>query len=191
MITHSVGARKTPDGELWTTETERENDVFSVYQNTFSADTYFILVDLDNSAFPHRIQGQTPGRIDITTLYYSLDVSTNTTATILYGVICRIDDTDADIEYFATIPFTVGATQQDQVVALRAVPSQVKLDLVGCTLQHGISNINERNVAAVNTETDLDSPVGNVKPGLGDVIVKYDHSAGSALFGTFVFYHTQ
>jgi hypothetical protein len=190
MITLSTGMRRTEDGEIWTTETERENDVWSVYQDTFSSDTYFILIDIDNPDFPHRLQGQPTGRIDLTSIYYTLDVAVNTTATILYGVICRIDDTNADIEYFASIPFVIGATQQDQVVVLRAVPSQVKLDLVGCTPQHGITNVNERDVAAVNTGTDLASPAGNVKPGMGDLIVKYDHSSGSALFGTFVFYHT-
>jgi hypothetical protein len=190
MIGFAPGFRKTDDGEIWATETERENDVWAVYQNTFSADTYFILIGLNNSNFPHLIQGQPSDRIDLTSIYYSLDVAINTTATILYGVICRIDDTDADIEYFSSIPFVIGATQQDQVVALRAVPSQVKLDLIGCTPQHGITNINERNVAAVNTGLTLDSPAGAITPGLGDLIVKYDHAAGSALFGTFVFYHT-
>lgn len=189
----STGNKRTEDGEIWTTVTERENDVFSVYSETLSADKYICLVDLDGAAFPHIIQGQTPGRIDVTSIYYTLDVAVNTSAAILIGVICRIDGTDADIQYFAAIPFLTGAQQEDRVVSLRAVPSQVKLDIAGCTLQHGITNVKELNVAAVNTGVSLDSPASaaSVVPAVGDLILKYDHSAGESTFAIFVFYHTQ
>lgn len=193
MISFSTGNKRTEDNEIWTTVTERENDVWSVYTETLSADKYIVLVDLNGAAFPHIIQGQVPGRIDVTSIYYTLDLAANTSASILYGVICRIDDTDADIAYFASIPFLIGAQQEDRIVSLRAVPSQVKLDLVNCIPQHGITNVMEMNVAAVNTGVPLDSPAGvaSVTPAVGDLILKYDHAAGSSTFSTFVFYHTQ
>lgn len=180
----------TSDGELRTTETERENDVWSQYSNTFNSDTYVILISKDNPLFPHKRQGQNGSRIDGTSLYYAIDLAANTTAIIRYGVITRIDGVSADIKYFAGIPFLTGAVKDIKVVSLRGVPSQVKLDFNDAgTLLHGITNNKENNVVAVNTGLTLDSPAGQITPGLGDVIFKYDHTGGSSTFATFIFYH--
>jgi hypothetical protein len=190
----STGAELTEDGEMWTTVTERENDVFSVYSEAgLNADKYIILVDRDNSAFPHIIQGQSYDRIDVTSIYYTIDLGANTQAQLLIGVVVRIDGVNADIDYFAGIPFQNGATQEDRVVSLRAVPSQVKLDVNGGHLLHGITNLREANVAAVNTGASLDSPAGagSVNPARGDVIMKYDHTGGSSDLAIFTFYHGQ
>jgi len=187
-------ANMTEDGELWITETERENNVFIVYgQSGLNTDTYIALIDIDNPLFPHRIQGQDTNRIDITNVYLTLDVAANTAAEIRYGLISRIDGTDADIWYFSGLPFVVGAQQEDRTLIFNFPPSQLKADLVGGVLQHGLTNLQETNVAAVNTVTALDSPlgVGTVIPGVGDIIVKYDHTSGSSNFATFVFYHSQ
>jgi len=187
----SIGAELTSDGELWTTVTERENDVFAVYSATFNSDTYVILVDRDNPLWPHRIQGQGTSRMDITSIYYSLDLGANTQGQLLLGVITRINGANADIDYFAGLPFINGATQEDRVESLRGVPSQVKLDLNGNSMLHGISNLAETNVAAVNTGANLDSPAGagSVTPARGDLIMKYGHTGGSATVSIFVFYH--
>jgi hypothetical protein len=190
----STGAELTDDGEMWITETERENDVFAVYSETgLAATKYIALVDLDNALWPHRIQGQPTDRIDVTSIYYSLDLAVNTKGQLLFGVVARINNVNADIEYFAGLPFLTGAQQADQVVSLRAVPSQVKLDLNGDTLLHGITNLREENVAAVRTGLALDSPngAGTVNPAKGDLILKYEHSAGTTAFAVFAFYHTQ
>jgi hypothetical protein len=183
-------AEITSDGELRTTETEREHDVFSQYTNIFNATEYVILVSKDNPLFPHKRQGQNGGRIDVTSIYYAIDLAANTTATIRYGVITRINGVNADIKYFAGIPFLTGATKDIKVVSLRGVPSQVKLDFNDAgTLLHGITNSKENNVAAVRTGLALDSPAGSIFPGLGDVILKYEWVGGSSTFATFLFYH--
>lgn len=186
--------RTTEDGELWTTATERENDVWSVYaENGLNADKYVILIDLDGPAFPHVRAGQKANRVDSTSIYYTLEVAVNTSAQLFIGVINRIDGTDADICYFAGIPFLSGAQQEDRIISLRGVPSQVKLDCAEGVLGHGITNLKELNVVAVNTGITLDSPegAGSITPGVGDIILKYDHTAGSSNFAIFVFYHTQ
>jgi hypothetical protein len=183
----------TTDGELWVTQTERENDVTVVYQEVFSSVSYVVLVDLDNFSFPHRIQNQSLGRIDITNVMMMLDVATNTSANVLVGTILRIDGVDADIHYFVDFPFNIGAVAEDQRLHVKFTPSQVKTDIVGGVFQHLLTNLIETNVAAVNTGVTLNSPAGanTVTPAVGDLVLKYDHSAGSANSITTVLYHTQ
>lgn len=180
----------TVDGELLTTETERENDVWSQYFASFSADTYVILISKDNAAFPHKLQGQNGDRIDITSVYYAATMESNTDARILFGVITRIDGTNADIKYCVGVPLLSGGAKEVTVVSLRGVPSQVKADFNGLgVLQHGVTNMSESNVAAVNTGVTLASPIGNIAPGLGDIVIKYDHTSGGTALGVFAFYH--
>jgi hypothetical protein len=190
----SFTPRITEDGEAWSTVTERESDVFSQYSETAIAATkYIVLIDVDNVAFPHIIQGQGQNRIDITSLYVALDAATNTNGILNIGVISRIDGTDADMWYMLGVPFLATTTQF--VLSLRGVPSQVKLDLGGASgtqLLHGITNNEETSIAAVNTATLLDSPQGSasVTPDVGDVICKLQHVSGGAFnVGLFVFYH--
>jgi hypothetical protein len=184
-------ARCTEDGELWTTVTEREDDVFSQYSEVgVGASKYVIMVDKDHASFPHILQEQPINRIDVTSLYIALDAAVNTNGVLRIGVVRRIDGTDADIWYVMGIPFL--ATTNQFIVSLRGVPSQVKFDLNGTQLLHGITNSEETNVAAVNTLTTLDSPLGvnTVIPDVGDVIAKLEHvSGGSFNIGMFIFYH--
>jgi hypothetical protein len=193
MVWHHGGyvPALTEDGEVWTTVTERETDVFSQYSELGVATTkYVIMVDKDNVAFPHRLQNQGIARIDITSVYIALDAATNTGGTLRLGVIRRIDGTDADIWYFAGIPFLATTTQF--ILSLRGVPSQVKLDMNGTQLLHGITNSEETSIAAVNTATALDSPqsAASVFPAVGDVIAKLEHASGGAFnVGIFLFYH--
>jgi hypothetical protein len=47
----------TEDGEMWSTVTERENDVFSQYSESgIAATKYIVLIDKDNVSFPHILQ---------------------------------------------------------------------------------------------------------------------------------------
>jgi hypothetical protein len=190
-IHSSLTPKLTEDGELFTTVTERESDVFSQYSEAAIAATkYIALIDRDNPLFPHVIQGQGTGRVDVTSLYIALDAAVNTSGILNVGVISRIDGTDADIWYMLGVPFLATTTQF--VLSLRGVPSQVKLDTVNGVLQHGITNSQELNVAAVNTATVLDSPLSaaSVTPDVGDVIAKLEHVSGGAFnVGMFVFYH--
>jgi hypothetical protein len=190
----SITPELTNDGELWTTVTERENDVFSQYaEASVAASKYVIMVDKDNVAFPHLLQGQGQNRIDVTSIYVALDAAVNTSGTLRIGVIRRIDGTDADIWYIAGIPFLATTTQF--ILSLRGVPSQVKLDIggpSGTQLLHGITNSEETSIAGVNTVTALDSPAGvaTVIPAIGDVIAKLEHVSGGAFnIGLFTFYH--
>jgi hypothetical protein len=187
----SITPKLTDDGEMWTTATERESDVFSQYSETgIAATKYIILVDKDNASFPHVIQEQPTNRIDITSIYIALDAAVNTNGILNIGVIRRIDGTNADMWYMLGVPFL--ATTNQFILSLRGVPSQVKLDLNGTQLLHGITNNEETDIAAVNTATLLDSPLGasTVIPGVGDVIAKLGYVSGGAFnIGLFAFYH--
>lgn len=179
----------TEDGELWVTETERENDVGVVYiENTIAASKYVLMVDLDNENWPHRLQGEPTNRVDITNLFVNIDAAVNGAGRFRLGIITRIDGVNADITYFCDFPFIATTTQLS--VNFKGTPSQVKTDLVAGVPQHILSNSVETNVAGVNTGTALGSPDGNVNPGLGDIILKLEQSAGNYNIYTFMFYHT-
>lgn len=177
----------TDDGELMVSETERENSVWVNYKkNGVGSDTYIILIGMQDANFPHIKQGQQTNRIDITDVGYYLDCAANTAAEISYGVITRIDAVNADIYYFDSVPFLAGASKEVLQSWRKGSPSQVKLDY---SLLHGATNNYDLNVAGVNTATALDSPIGSIAPRLGDIIMKYDHTAGSANISFFLFYH--
>jgi hypothetical protein len=183
----------TEDGEVWTTVTERENDVWIEYsQQDLNADAWIVLVDIDNPDFPHSLQKQPQNRIDVTAISYSIDVALNTKAILRYGVITRIDAINSDIRYFVSIPFLTGAQQEDRTQTLRMAPSQLKLDCADGKTLHGLTNVVGEDVAAVNTSVLLDSSLGagTVYPGIGDLILKYNHISGSSSLSTFLFYHT-
>lgn len=186
-----VGSRTTTDGEVWTTVTERENDVAAQYTETgIVATKYIIMIDKDGPAWPHMKLNQGIHRIDLTSFYFVVDAAANTEGSISVGVISRIDETNGDIIYFIGIPFE--AKVESLIVSLRGVPSQVKVDVHDGELSHIITNLNETNVAAVNTGVLLNSPAGvaSVVPDLGDIIMKLTYDSGTAYnVGAFLFYH--
>lgn len=180
----------TDSGEVWVTVTERENDVWSQYSKEFSATEYIILISKDNPLFPHKRQGEAGKRIDVTSAYYFIDLAANTEAVMKLGVITKINGTNADIKYFAGLPFLAGISKAVIIESLRGTPSQVKTDFNSAgVLLHGVTNIQETDAIAVNTGVTLDSPVGNIIPGLGDVVMKYEQVSGSANLAIFLFYH--
>lgn len=185
-----TNAQFTSSGELWITEIERESDVFVTFTKDISITTYNVLISLQNVLFPHILQKQPQNRIDITSIHYSLDVPANGGGAIKFGVVTRIDDIDADISFFGGIPF-FHASKTTVVESLKETPSQIKLDFANGILQHGLTNVKESNVSAVNTGALLDSPAGNINPGLCDVILKLERTAGTTPLNIFMFYHTR
>ena len=112
----------TTEGELWTTVTERENDVFVQYgEAAVSATKYVVMVDKDNPIFPHQLQNQGDDRIDITVIFVVVDAAINANGILNLGIICRIDGTDADIRYLLGLPFLATTTQF--VFAFRGTPA--------------------------------------------------------------------
>ena len=172
-----VNGLMTSDRELFVTSSATELDVRAVLAPVtgITSTTYRILVDLsDTTNFPH---DQT-GRIDITQLKSVVDPASNTVGVVKFGVITRIDGTDADITWGWTIPF--GKNPARILTITNFNPSQMKFQISGGSTTKIISNETSSSVTAVNTGATLGSPNGNITPGLGDVIVGFFHTSGSA-----------
>ena len=183
-------AKVTEDGEMATTVTERERNVWVTFVKTgIIATSYAILIDLDDTTnFPH---DQT-GRIDVSLIKMSVDRDATATGKMRMGVITRIDGTDADITYFSNLLF--GKSDVRAVTSeTNYAPSQVKLGVSAGALTRGVSNAKDLNVAAVNTGVTLESPrgAGTVTPAVGDVILKMEWAAGEYDARAMLLYHSE
>jgi hypothetical protein len=179
----------TDDDELLVSSSASNQNVRALLsRENISSTAYGILADLsDTTNFPH----VSTGRIDISLLKVVIDPASNSVGSLDVGVITRIDGTDADMVFAAHIPF--GKSPERILSINNYSPSQMKLGVTGGVWLQGVSNVSAANVAAVNTGITLDSPIGTstVTPAVGDVIVRYFHSAGSAWDGVIaIFYHS-
>lgn len=183
-------AQVTSDGELATTVTERERNNFVRYkENGINSTRYCVLVDLsDTINFPH---DQT-GRIDVSCLSDQIDKPANAQGSIAVGVIAAINGTQATIFYASGIFFD-NSSDTHLTRDRNFSPSQMKLGVSGGKLTRGITNDSE-TTTAVNTGVTLSSPRGSntVTPAVGDVVIKFTHTAGSAWnAGIFALYHSE
>lgn len=154
-----------------------ENDQIVLGRAGISSTTYDILVDLsDTTNFPHL----NTARIDLEYLKIAIDPASNSVGAVRLGVITRIDGTDADIDFAFNVPF--GKTAGRILSINMFSPNQMKLGVQSGSWIFGLTNRSETDVTAVNTGVTLDSPRGSstVTPAVGDVIVKYLHTSGSA-----------
>ena len=131
------------------------------------------------------------GRIDLTGVYLSVDRDSNTTGYLRVGVITRIDGTDADIRYVQGVTFN--KTSERTIIRDRKFsPSQLKLSYDSGELTRVLTTFAEDSVTAVNTGTTLPSASGtNTAPEIGDVIVAWSITAGSANLTASGFYHAE
>jgi hypothetical protein len=183
-------AKVTSDGELATTVTERERNVYAVYHDDAIAtgDTDFVLVDLDDTVnFPHA----DTGRIDVSVINMHLSQSTgNPDGEFIMGVITRIDGVNADICWAFGVDFNLPSNtniRQD----FNFAPSQLKFEVgVGDTTRI-ITNYKATNDPAFNTATPMPSPRGaaTVIPAVGDVVCRLTNNAGALKFFLGVMYH--
>ena len=182
-----VNARMSRDNEVFVTGSPAVDDVRAVMSLAgITSTTYEVLVDLsDTTNFPH----EETGRIDLTQLKVAVDPGTTSAGFVKVGLITRIDGTDADIEYFFVVPF---GKQGGRILSISNFnPSQIKCEVSGGAATKFISDDTETSVAAVNTGASLNSPNGSINPGLGDVVVKYQHTSGNAWDGLVsCFYHS-
>jgi hypothetical protein len=183
-------AKVTEDGELATTVTERERNVYAVYHDDAigTGDTDFVLVDLDDTVnFPHAATG----RIDISTINMHLSQSSgNPDGEFIMGVITRIDGTDADINWAFGVDFNLPSNtniRQD----FNFAPSQLKFEVDAGDTTRIITNYKATNDSAFNTATPMPSPRGaaTVTPAVGDVVCRLTNNAGALKFFLGVMYH--
>lgn len=183
-------AKVTSDGEVATTVTERERNVYAVYHDDAIAigNTDFVLIDKDDTVnFPH----SDSGRIDIST--FSLHIaqsSGNPDGEVIMGVITRIDAVDADIVWAFGLDFNLPNNENIRE-DFNFAPSQLKFELDGTNTTRIISNYSSLNDAAFNTATPMPSPRGaaTVTPAVGDIVVRVSNDAGVLRFFIGVMYH--
>lgn len=156
-------------------QSDRDDPVFAAYSaQDVTATSYAILIDLDDrSGFPH----SEIGRIDLYASFLFVDRSSTATGSVQVGVITRVDGTNADISYVQGVSFD---NASDRVISRdRLFTHPLILGQSGGALTRVASGFKETNVTAVNTGLPLPTPIGTANPAVGDVIVKFLHSAGT------------
>jgi len=155
-----------------------------------AADTYYLLIDLDNSGgeWPH----QQNTLIDIDHLTASVNFASGTAECILrLGIITRIDGTNADISYLWNRRVGVQNANDGVVVSDNFQPSSLTFYQDTGSVVGAITSVKESAVAAINTGTTLTSPAGAKTPALGDVILKADYVADTFSFDLTAVYHSE
>lgn len=159
---------------------ERDEPAFAAYQAADVAATeYAILVDLsDRVNFPHN----DVGRIDLHSAFFLVQKGSNTVGAIQLGVITRIDGTDADISFVQGVSFN--SADARSFTRDRLFSSPLRLGQSGGKLTRVSSSFAVTNETAVNTGLTLPSAEGNITPALGDLVIRFVHTSGSAFTGT-------
>lgn len=183
------GAAISNDGEIWITETERENNVRAAFAlNGIAASSWAILVDLsDNVNWPH----EATGAVHVSVISSQVDKAANSVGLMQLGVVTRVDGTSGDVKTFAALRFQNGGS--DNIIRdINVSPSQIKCDVVAGVTTKLISNATILNDTGLQTDLAIPTAFGsNAAPGVGDLVIRYTHTSGSAWTGAFaVLYHT-
>jgi len=184
-------AKVTTDGEIATTVTERERNVYAVYHDEAvgTGDIDFVLVDKDDTVnFPH----SNTGRIDISTINLHLaQTNGSPDGEFIMGVITRIDGVDADICWVFVVDFNLPNNGADLREDFNFAPSQLKFEVDSGNTTRIITNYTSLNDSAFNTATPMPSPRGaaSVTPAIGDIVCRLTNGAGDLRLFIGVMYH--
>ena len=162
-------------GEVWVTETERENNVRASYaQSGIAASAWAVLVDLsDTTTWPHDFTGS----IHVSHISLQVDKAANSVGLIQLGVVKRISATDGDVTMFSSLRFENGTN--DLVRDVNVAPSQIKCDVVGGVTPKMVSNISVLNDTGLQTDLAIQSASGStVFPAVGDIVMRIVHTSG-------------
>jgi len=162
----------TTDGEMFTTQTEREINVHALMAGgvTVIGTYWYGIIDLsDTTNWPH----DNTNRIDISVLYLNIDKAGAARGTVGLGVITRIDGTSADIEFIAGHSFIQNASDSIDF-AVNIAPTQLKCNVVGGTLARIKTGVKALAVTAINTGTTLSFGTGGptFTPAVGDIVFR-------------------
>ena len=180
----------SPTGELLVTTTEQEKNVFAAAGRTVSTTgtEWSCVVDLsDVDGYGHAESGY----LAITHVVVTIDKSTNARGSVALGVITRINGTDADVTLFAGVPFS-NSDAQRLALDRNYAPSQIKTLVSNGTTPYINTTGKLTGVEELNTGILLDSKDGTeqVTPAVGDLVARYDLSAGTTATGAVqVLYH--
>lgn len=183
------GALYSDDGELWTTNTERENNVrASFVQTGIQASSWAILIDLSDTVnFPH----DETGAAHVSLISLQVDRGNTSVGLVQVGVVTRVDGINGDVTSFAAVRFENGSPT-NVIRDINFAPSQVKCGVVAGATTHMVSNSKLLNDTGLQTDIAIPTATGGTAfPAVGDVVVKYTHTSGSAWTGGVgVLYHS-
>jgi hypothetical protein len=151
------------------------------YNSTITADKYVLLIDVNNSAYPHTSPlADTQGDvIEIDKLHIKFRFSASGASAVLkikLGVITRVDATDSDIRWILNVPVRNGddSYKDDYHTPLRFQATQDVHELTAAPFSV-MTNDTELAVTGVNTATTLENMTGTTQaPAVGDVIAYFD-----------------
>lgn len=181
----------TDDGEMWTTATERENNVHVLMDGgrTTAGTTWYGLIDISDTVnWPHAVEGP----VHVSVIYLNLDKAGSARGTLKAGVIKRIDGTNADVDFFSGISFIENDSASVNEFA-NIAPTQLKTNLVGGGLRDFKTSLQDINVTAINTGATLPFGTAGVTftPAVGDIVIKLlTTTAGNVNFVAGFAYHT-
>jgi len=181
---------RTVDGEVWTTNTEREYNMRCSLggSQSIAGTNYYGFIDLSDTVnWPHG----SGGRLDFSYVSLFIDKSNAARGSIAIGIITRIDGTSSDITYITLGSFTQNDAPIVNLLANFA-PSQLKCEVAEGKLVYVKTNSISLNVAEVNTATPIAFGPGGVTftPAVGDAIIRIITTGGDVLWGASVFYHS-
>lgn len=168
------------NGELHVVQPPDVNVYAAVSFSGVAATQYVVLVDLsDPVGWPHTETGY----IEISYLSLQVDKAAATQGRLQVGFITRIDNTSADIQIIRGLIFDNNADDHIER-AENFSPSSLKCasEANVATYMVGPRILNETLVQA---DVALDSPLGaaTVLPAVGDIVVRYLHTSGTAWSG--------
>lgn len=181
----------TSDGELYTTETEREINVYSSYsKSSISGTGYAALVDLNNTgSWPHSYTG----RLDLSFVSVSIDRTSGSVGSVGLGVITSVGTGSGNVAFIGGAGFNNNSETYIRVPELYS-PSQLKLGVASATGLYRVATSSwSLGDTRIRTTAPLDSWLGSgtVTPAVGDLVIRYILSSGTPYSSTVrVFYHS-
>lgn len=178
----------TVDGELLTTETEKEiNNYASLGRTNVTTSGWACLVDLtDTVNYPHT----NTGRLDVSYLSLQVDKDAIAAGNFSVGVITNINGGSGDVQFFGGLSFN-NASAVNITRVENFSPSQIKLGISGGRA-YRLASAKTSGILALNTGTKLDSyyGTGTVNPAIGDLVVSFARISGSFNAATRILYHS-
>lgn len=174
--------RSSPAADQYTTNVEAQENVrATLVRSAIAASAWGVIIDLsDTTNWPHNETGQVI--IAVTSLI--VDKAASTQGSMAFYLVTRVGTTDGD----ATLLTGVGFSQAEVDSIERDVnysPSQIRCLVQAGATPHLITNGRLVNDTGIRSTLALDIPLGTgtVVPQVGDILVRYTHTAGGAWTG--------
>lgn len=184
----------TREGALMITEIEREANVYARLAKTgISSSTGFILVDLSDNGglgaagYNHSFTD----RIDISGLKLEVERDASAVGSLKVGVITAITATGANVSWFAGLDFSHSDDRRISAIQ-NFSPSQIKCGVSGGITTHFVTNDKSTNNTRFQNDTTIEAATGsNVIPAVGDIVLDFVLTAGTAGFSAAALYHSE